>query len=90
MTCQSHDYKRHGTTTLFAALEVAIVKIIATHLKRRRRVDFLDLCTENLIRVDNVTEHGRQLKKGVYTAPSKEKHSIQCMNAGAISSRSLN
>jgi DDE superfamily endonuclease len=35
-------YKRHGTTTLFAALEVATGKIIATHSKRRRRVEFLD------------------------------------------------
>ena len=39
---QSHDYRRHGTTTLFAALEVATGKIIATHSKRRRRVEFLD------------------------------------------------
>ena len=38
---QSHDYKRHGTTTLFAALEVATGKIIAAHSKRRRRVEFL-------------------------------------------------
>ena len=34
---QSHDYKRHGTTTLFAALEVGTGKIIAAHSKRRRR-----------------------------------------------------
>src|SRR5258707_876634 len=34
--------KRHGPTTLFAALEVATGKIIATHSKRRRRVEFLD------------------------------------------------
>src|SRR6202789_2982723 len=34
LTGQSHDYKRHGTTTLFAALEVATGKIIATHSKR--------------------------------------------------------
>jgi hypothetical protein len=26
LTGQSHDYKRHGTTTLFAALEVATGK----------------------------------------------------------------
>lgn len=39
---QSHDYKRHGTTTLFAAFEVATGKIIAAHKKRRRRVEFLD------------------------------------------------
>ena len=42
LTGQSHDYKRHGTTTLFAALEVVTGKIIATHSKRRRRVEFLD------------------------------------------------
>src|ERR1700682_4445104 len=42
LTGQSHDYKRHGTTTLFAALEVATGKIIATHSKRRRRKEFLD------------------------------------------------
>jgi transposase len=41
LTGQSHDYKRHGTTTLFAALEVATGRIIAAHSKRRRRVDFL-------------------------------------------------
>jgi len=41
LTGQSHDYKRHGTTTLFAALEVATGKIIAAHSKRRRRVEFL-------------------------------------------------
>src|SRR5437016_1592505 len=41
LTGQSHDYKRHGTTTLFAALDVATGRIIATHSKRRRRVEFL-------------------------------------------------
>src|SRR3974377_1179295 len=43
LTGQSHDYKRHGTTTLFAALEVASGKIIATPSKGRRRVGFLAL-----------------------------------------------
>jgi transposase len=42
MTGQSHDYKRHGTTTLFAALNVASGKIVGRHYKRRRRVEFLD------------------------------------------------
>jgi DDE superfamily endonuclease len=41
LTGQNHDHKRHGTTTLFAALEVATGKIIASHSKRRRRVEFL-------------------------------------------------
>lgn len=31
LTGQSHDYRRDGTTTLFAALEVATGKIIAAH-----------------------------------------------------------
>src|SRR5664279_2556058 len=42
MTGQSHDYKRHGTTTLFAALNVASGKVVGCHYKRRRRVEFLD------------------------------------------------
>lgn len=42
LTGRSHEYKRHGTTTLFAALEVATGKVIAKHRKRRRRVEFLD------------------------------------------------
>ena len=41
LTGQSHDYKRHGTTTLLAALEVATGRIIAAHSKRRRGVEFL-------------------------------------------------
>jgi transposase len=38
---RSHDYKRHGTTTLFAALDLATGKVAAAHKKRRRRVEFL-------------------------------------------------
>jgi len=38
----SHDYKRHGTTTLFAALEVTTGLVKAGHYRRRRRVEFLD------------------------------------------------
>ena len=46
LTGQSHDYKRHGTTTLFAAFEVASGKVTAAHSKRRRRVEFLDFMDE--------------------------------------------
>jgi transposase len=38
----SHDYKRHGTSTLFAALDVANGEITACHYRRRRRIEFLD------------------------------------------------
>ena len=41
MTGQSHDYKRHGTTTLFAALDLASGEVVGRHYKRRRRVEFL-------------------------------------------------
>ena len=42
MIGQSHDYKRNGTTTLFAALEVATGQVTGRHYKRRRRLEFLD------------------------------------------------
>jgi len=38
---QTHEYKRHGTTTLFAALDVATGTVIGDHYRRRRRVEFL-------------------------------------------------
>jgi len=38
----SHCYKRHGTTTLFAAMEVATGLVKAGHYNRRRRREFLD------------------------------------------------
>lgn len=46
LTGHSHDYKRNGTSTLFAAFEVATGKIIAAHKKRRRRVEFLDFMNQ--------------------------------------------
>ena len=37
----THDYKRHGTTTLFAALDVATGKVIGECLPRHRSKEFL-------------------------------------------------
>ncbi len=42
VTGYSHEYKRHGTTTLFAALNVTTGQIRAGHYNRRRRVEFPD------------------------------------------------
>jgi hypothetical protein len=42
LTGFAHAYKRHGTTTLFAALEVATGQSKAKHRKRRPRLEFLD------------------------------------------------
>jgi transposase len=43
---QAHEYRRRGTTTLFAALEVATGQIKAKHARRRRRAEFLAFMNE--------------------------------------------
>ncbi len=42
LTGFNHEYKRNGTTTLFAALDVATGLVKAGHYKRRKRRQFLD------------------------------------------------
>jgi transposase len=42
----SHCYKRHGTTTLFAALDVSTGEVKTGHYARRRRREFLDFMNE--------------------------------------------
>lgn len=37
----THDYKRHGTTTLFAALDILKGEVIGTCVKRHRHQEFL-------------------------------------------------
>ena len=37
-----HDYKRNGTTTLFAAFEVGGGEFMGRHYNCRRRIEFLD------------------------------------------------
>jgi transposase len=73
MTGQSHDYKRHGTTTLLAALDLASGKVVGEHRKRRRRIEFLNLMNQVVaahpareIRVilDNLSTH--KPKRGMW------------------------
>src|SRR4029450_9802300 len=68
LTGQSHDYKRHGTTTLFAALDLASGEVTAAHKKRRRRVEFLAFMDDIVARypdkqihavLDNLNTHKR-------------------------------
>ena len=64
---QTHDYYRHGTTTLFAALEVISGKVIGNCSPRHRSIDFINFLTKvdkncNLkkqlhIILDNVSSH---------------------------------
>jgi transposase len=42
----NHAYERHGTTTLFAALNVSTGQVKAGHYPRRRRREFLDFMNE--------------------------------------------
>ncbi|MDP2950350.1 MAG: IS630 family transposase [Chloroflexota bacterium] len=62
----NHEYKRHGTTTLFAALEVATGLVRVGHYQRRRRREFLDFMngvvtlhpdTELHVVLDNLNTH---------------------------------
>jgi transposase len=46
LTGFSHCYTRHGTTTLFAALDVASGQVKTGHYSRRRRREFLDFMNE--------------------------------------------
>jgi transposase len=41
LTGFAHEYKRHGTSTLFAALNVVTGQVIGGHFKRKRRAEFL-------------------------------------------------
>jgi transposase len=42
----SHGYTRHGTTTLFAALEITTGLVKTAHYNRRRRREFLEFMNE--------------------------------------------
>lgn len=42
----SHGYTRHGTTTLFAALDIVTGMVKTAHYQRRRRREFLDFMNE--------------------------------------------
>jgi len=62
----SHEYKRHGTTTLFAAMEIATGLVKVRHYPRRRRREFLDFMnsivanypeTELHVVLDNLNTH---------------------------------
>jgi transposase len=55
---RAHDYKRHGTTTLFAALNVADGKVIGTCMDRHRHQEWLKF----LRRIDEQTPADKQLR----------------------------
>ncbi len=46
LTGFSHEYKRHGTSTLFAALNIASGQVQAGHYRRQRRREFLEFMNQ--------------------------------------------
>jgi hypothetical protein len=55
LTGHSHDYKRNGTSTLFAAFEVATGKVTAAHKTRRRRIEFVaSICSLSVHEGDGI------------------------------------
>src|SRR6201747_3013508 len=58
MIGQSHDYKRHGTSTLFAALNVGTGQIVGKHYKRRRRIEFRDFMNRVVKQYESKEIHG--------------------------------
>jgi transposase len=78
-----HTYRRHGTTTLFAALEVATGTVQAAHYRRRRRVEFLDFMNrlvaaypERQIHVvlDNLSTHKPKRERWLTRHPNVHFH----------------
>ena len=83
VTGYSHGYKRHSTTTLFAALEVATGFITAGHSWRRRRREFLDFLNQLVdlyegfeihVILDNLNTHKPQHDRWLQRHPNVHFH----------------
>lgn len=83
LTGHSHDYKRNGTSTLFAAFEVATGKVKAAHKNRRRRVEFLDFMNEIValypdtalhVVLDNLSTHKPKTDRWLQRHPNVSFH----------------
>lgn len=81
----SHCYKRHGTSTLFAALEVATGQVQVGHYPRRRRRQFLDFmndviaqhpATEIHVVLDNLNTHKPKYDRWLERHPRIRLHFI--------------
>jgi hypothetical protein len=62
---RTHDYVRHGTTSLFAALDIATGKVIGQHQRRHRLQEFLRF----LKTIDRNTPPELDLHLAVTTTP---------------------
>ena len=80
-----HEYKRHGTTSLFAALEVATGLAHTGHYRHRRRREFLDFMNQNValypdkelhVILDNLNTHKPKHDRWLARHPSVHFHYI--------------
>jgi transposase len=81
----SHGYKRHGTTTLFAALDIATGQVQTGHYSRRRRREFLDFMNEIVaanpnreihVVLDNLNTHKPKEDRWLKRNPQVQLHFI--------------
>jgi len=81
----SHCYKRHGTSTLFAALEVATGQVQVGHYPRRRRREFLDFMNDVIVNyadkeihviLDNLNTHKPKQDRWLARHPNVHFHFI--------------
>jgi transposase len=79
----SHCYKRHGTTTLFAALEITTGQVKTAHYSRRRRREFLDFMNEIVaaypnrqihVVLDNLNTHKPKQDRWLKRHPNVQLH----------------
>jgi transposase len=79
----SHCYKRHGTTTLFAALEITTGQVKTAHYTRRRRREFLDFMNDILaehpnreihVVLDNLNTHKPKEDRWLKRHPNVQLH----------------
>jgi transposase len=83
LTGFSHEYKRHGTSTLFAALNIASGQIQAGHYLRQRRREFLEFMnqvvagnrdTEIHVVLDNLSSHKPKQDRWLKAHPNVHFH----------------
>jgi len=79
----NHEYERHGTTTLFAALNVSTGQVKAGHYARRRRREFLDFMNEVVadyshreihVVLDNLSSHKPKRDRWLARHPNVHVH----------------
>ncbi|HEV2491776.1 MAG TPA: IS630 family transposase [Terriglobia bacterium] len=79
----NHEYERHGTTTLFAALSVSTGQVKAGHYARRRRREFLDFMNEVVadyshreihVVLDNLSSHKPKRDRWLARHPNVHVH----------------